>query len=80
MNDVPKYEGPRMVALLDGTLVFDDSPAWEHLCEARSIAALPQRDREALLFDLDRIRGPELTDQLRKTVNEVIAVAASGIR
>lgn len=46
----------------------------------RSIAAMPQRDRSAWLFDLERIRGVEATERLRKTIDEVISVAAERAR
>jgi hypothetical protein len=76
MTDLPKYPGPRLVPLLDGSLVFDDSEEYRHLMEARWIARLPYTERSIWLFDLDRIRGTEETDRLRRTIEEVIAVAA----
>ncbi len=76
MDELPKFPGPRLVPLLDGTLVFSDSLEWYQLCEARTLAAMTQEDRSAWLFDLERIRGVEDTDRLRKTIDEVIAVAA----
>ena len=78
MHDVPKYDGPRMVSLIDGSMVWNDSEAYRHECEARSIAAMPQRDRRAWLFDLERVRGVDATERLRKTVDEVIAITAAG--
>ncbi len=77
-ESVPKYSGPRLVALLDGSLVFNDSEEYRHLCEARDIAVWPQHDRDAWLAEIERVRGPEDAARLRKTVNEVIAVAAAG--
>ncbi len=80
MTDVPKYEGPRLVPLLDGTLAFDDSEEYRLLCEARWVASLPYREREDWLAGLVPVRGAEAVEYLRKTVNEVIAVAAAGFR
>jgi hypothetical protein len=79
-DDIPKYEGPRMVPLLDGSLVFSDSEEWRHLCEARDLAALPQADRNLHLMDIGIARGKEAAERLRKTIDEVIAVTASGGR
>ncbi len=78
MTDIPKYNGPHLVSLLSGELVWNDSEAYRHECEARDIAVWPQHDRDAWLSEIERVRGPEDAARLRKTVNEVIAVAAAG--
>lgn len=77
MTELPPFEGPRLVSLLDGTLVFNDSPEWDHLVEARWLAAMDQHDRDSRLFDLERLRGVEAVASLRKTIDEVIAVEAT---
>jgi hypothetical protein len=76
MTDLPKYEGPRLVSLMDGTLVFDDSEAYRAECEARDIARKPQWERDAWLADIQQIRGEDAAARLRKMIEEVIAVEA----
>ena len=76
MDPFPLFPGPRLVPLLDGSLVFTDSREWAHLCEARVLAGLGQADREEWLSALDRSRGVEETNELRKTIQEIIAVTA----
>lgn len=69
---------PQLASLLDGTMVFTDSEEWRHFTEARHIAHMDQHARSAWLFDLERIRGVEATERLRKTIDEVISVTATG--
>lgn len=76
MTSLPPYDGPKLVRLLDGTLVFNDSEPWRHLCEARDLARQPMHERDSRLFDIERIRGVEEAARLRQTINEVIAVTA----
>jgi hypothetical protein len=80
MIDLPKYDGPRMVPLLNGDLVWNDSEEHRHECEARDIAAMPLVERNVWLAEIELKRGAEAAARLRKTVDEVIAVTASGAR
>jgi hypothetical protein len=80
MTDLPKYDGPRMVPLLNGDLVFNDSEEWRHETEARDVAAMPLVERNVWLADIEIKRGAEHAARLRKTVDEVIAVTAIGAR
>ena len=58
-----------IVTLIDGTEVDSASEAWRHECEARAIAALPTlADRRAWLEAVEKRRGKDEADRLRKTM------------
>ena len=59
-------------ALCDGTEVPSDSQAWRHECEARHVAAKPTlAERRAYLDDIERRRGKDAADRLRRTMGEL---------
>lgn len=80
MNALPPFDGPRMVTLLDGRQVWNDSDDWRHESEAREIAAWPHELRDAHLMTIERSRGADAAARLRKTIEEVIAVTAERAR
>ena len=77
MTSLPPFDGPHMVHLLDGRVVFEDTPDAVHEREAKAIAELPQRERDERLFDIERERGVEVAARMRKTIEEVISVVAT---
>lgn len=76
MTDIPLFPGPRVVKLLDGTLVFNDSEPYRHEQEARAILVLSALARAEAMFDIDRTRGPEVAAALSRTMREIEALAA----
>lgn len=79
-DEVQQYPGPRLVELLDGTLVFSDSEEAQHLRQARLIAEMGQGERDLHLLGIEQAFGVETANRLRKTIEEVIAVAAQRAR
>lgn len=80
MTALPPYEGPRMVTLLDGRIVFSDSEEWRAETEARDCAAMPFAQRKEHFDGVERARGKEAAARLRAMVDEVIAVTAERAR
>lgn len=58
-----------IVTLIDGTQADSASEAYRHECEARAIATLPTlADRRAWLESVEKRRGKDEADRLRKTM------------
>ena len=63
---------PKNVALVDGTVVANDSEAWRAECEARSVLAIPTKGgRYNYLNKVQERRGKEARDRLHDEVMRV---------
>lgn len=61
-----------VVTLIDGTEVDSASEAWRHECEARAIASLPTlAERRAWLESIERKRGTDEAERLRRTIGKL---------
>lgn len=69
--NLPTFDGPVMVTLIDGRIVFNDAEEWRQECEARAILALPLAVRRDWLFDLERYRGADGVAQIKEVMRRV---------
>jgi len=65
-----KIHGTGTAKLHDGRIVSTYSEDWRHECEAQSILKQPMPTlRRMMLNDIEKYRGKQTADALRKTVS-----------
>ena len=69
---MPGLTSQKLITLVDGTKSPSDSEAWRHECEARMVAARPTlAERREYLFEVERRRGKDAADSLRRTMKQL---------